>query len=99
MITLEQFQDGFGDDTLAGSVFDTLPAPESPSSIIVKAINAYKVAQDAYNSANPSAQVRLVGDRTPGSTEILNGSINQVQNVIISYKENYDFDTFLPGSM
>lgn len=99
MITLEQFQDGFGDDTLAGSVFDALPAPETPSSIIVKAINAYKVAQDAYNVANPTNQSRLVGDKTLGSIEVLDGTVNRIQNVVISYKENYDFDTFLPGNM
>lgn len=97
MITLEQFQDGFGDDTLAGGVFSSLPPSETPESIIVKSVKAYKVAQDAYNQANPLAEITLVGPTEAGSTVVSNGSINQIQSVVLTYKANYDFDTYLPG--
>lgn len=96
-ITKEQFIAGFGDDTITAALFDPLPGTDTPCDVIIKAVNAYLVAQDAYNIANPTTPINFVSEPTTGNiSQNPDGSITESYSQSLSYEKIYGFASYQP---
>lgn len=98
-ISLVNFQDGFGDDTATAALFDTLPGTDTPCDVIIKSVNAYLVAQQAYNIANPSTPIDFVSEAVTGNiSQNPDGSITESYAQTLTYEKIYGFSSYQPPS-
>jgi hypothetical protein len=96
-ILLADFLAGFGDDTVTAALFTTLPPTQTPCDVIIASVNAYKVAQDAYNIANPTTPINFVGDAVTGNiTQQDDGKIIESYSQSLVYDKVYGFASYQP---
>lgn len=96
-ISSAEFLAGFGDDTITAALFDPLPGTDTPCDVIIKAVNAYLVAQNAYNIANPATPINFVSDPTTGNiSQNADGTVTESYSQSISYEKIYGFASYQP---
>lgn len=97
-ITSAEFLAGFGSDTVMAALFDPLPTGKTPLEVIVSSINAYRIAQEAHNIANPADPIDFAGDVLVGNVVVEDdGSVSESNQVSLSYRKTYGFAQYQPS--